>query len=542
MTRLLLLLNLTLCVTIALVLGSRKLARVSAAAAPAPARPALLDSTGCRRCYQDEVDGFARTAMGHSMRLPGKEPDGVVRYAGTTIQMTSTPAGFVQTLSAAGTTQRFPISYVIGSGEHASGYLVDLGNHLFQSPVAYYRSRSGFDLAPGFEGKGDPDFTRPIAEGCVYCHAGSNSYVPGTLNTYGTMPFRHMTIGCDRCHGPVQAHLAKPQSGNIVNPADLPDAARDGVCEQCHLLGVARIVNPGKRLTDYKPGDSLEDTLTIYHNVPPAGTSAQFKVISHSEQLALSVCKRSSGGRLWCGTCHDPHDEPAQPVAYFRERCLSCHAKTLFPASHPALTSDCIGCHMPKRNAADGGHTAFTDHRIERRPEPETAMPVDAPIAAWREPATGLQKRDLGIALIQVGTERQSPKDLIDGYRLLTEVQEQSAGDSELFNSIGDALMLGRVYSEAAAAFERAVELDPGSSSKQTNLARAYLALGETALAQQHLERSLELDPLNLPSVSDLIHLYDQQGDTAKAEQLSRRVAQVMFQPLTADTPAPPQK
>ena len=542
--RFLLLSSFAVAVVLCFGIGSRSRGVVAAAdARRGPAGVAAHDPTGCRGCHQEEVDGFARTGMGRSMRLPGKEPTGVVTAAGTTITIGLTPGGrFVQTLDVEKTVQQFPVSYVIGSGKHASGYLVNLDSHLFQSPVAYYRSRSAYDLAPGYEGKGAPDFTRPVAEGCVFCHADSNTFVAGTVNDYGPTPFRHLAIGCDRCHGSAEAHLAKPQWENIVNPARLPRAARDGVCEQCHLIGAARILNPGKRLTDYRPGDLLENTLTIYHDVAPAGSAVKFKVISHSEQFALSACARNTGGRMWCGTCHDPHVEPAHPVAFFRERCLMCHAKTSFAETHPPLTSDCIGCHMPKREAQDGGHSAFTDHRIQRRPETDDSLPKDAPIAAWREPATDLQKRNLGMALIEVGVERRSPKNLIDGYRMLVEVQGQFQGDSEFFNSLGSALSLGRSYSEAAAAFERAVQLDAGSSPKQANLSQAYLGWGQTELAQQHLERALEIDPLNLPALADLLHVYDQKGDVVRSQELSLRVTQLLHQSSNADPLTSPRR
>ncbi len=537
--------SLAVFVVLCFALGSRSTGVLAAAANDrhSPAAVAARDASGCRGCHQEEVDSFARTGMGRSMRLAGKEPAGVVQALGTTITMSSTANGrSQQTLQAADEAQHFPVSYVIGSGEHASGYLVDLDDHLFQSPVAYYRSRSAYDLAPGYENKGDPDFTRPVAEGCVFCHADANTFVAGTVNQYGTTPFRHLAIGCDRCHGSAEAHMAKPQWNNIINPARLPRAARDGVCEQCHLIGTARILNPGKSLTDYKPGDLLENTLTIYHNVPPEGTTAKFKVISHSEQFALSACARKSDGRMWCGTCHDPHLEPAQPVAYFRERCLTCHAKTIFPASHPPLASDCIGCHMPKREAQDGGHSAFTDHRIERQPASDDPMPEDAAIAAWREPSTDLQKRNLGVALIEVGVERRSPKDLIAGYHLLTDVQQQFQADSEFFTSLGSALLLARSYSEASIAFEKAVQLDAGSSPKQANLAQAYLGAGQIERAQQHLERAVEIDPLNLPAIADLLHLYDQQGDAAHSRELSRQVAERLHQASRVDlVPSPRQ-
>jgi hypothetical protein len=38
-------------------------------------------------------------------------------------------------------TQTVRLSYAIGSGAHAFGFLAQIGNHLFQSPVSYYDQR-----------------------------------------------------------------------------------------------------------------------------------------------------------------------------------------------------------------------------------------------------------------------------------------------------------------------------------------------------------------------------------------------------------------
>ena len=98
--------------------------------------------------------------------------------------MHSTPDGYSQRLQDGSEVDEYRVNYVVGSGNHASGYLVDLGGHLFQSPVDFYRSRNAYDLAPGFEDVLHPDFTRPIREGCVFCHSGTALPVAGTLNRY----------------------------------------------------------------------------------------------------------------------------------------------------------------------------------------------------------------------------------------------------------------------------------------------------------------------------------------------------------------------
>jgi hypothetical protein len=502
------------------------------AAKPLAGVPAVsIDQNQCKKCHAEEVAGFARSKMAHSMRIGGQEPAGAVTVPGTTITMHSDKQGSWQTLNSHGTTNTYHVDYVIGSGTHASGYVMDLGDHLFQSPVAYYLNCSAYGLAPGYEGKPDPDFTRPIATGCVFCHAGSFDAVEGSPNGYAAVPFPHLAISCNRCHGPLAAHLAKPGLGNIVNPAELEPAARDSVCEQCHLIGVARILNPGKKFTDFAAGKPLEETFTIYHNESPTGAEATFKVISHSEQLALSKCARSSGGRMWCGTCHNPHDEPAEPVSYYRERCMICHSKTTFASSHPDKTSNCIGCHMTKREAGDGGHSAFTDHRIQRQPERQIVgenSETVPEIVPWRQPPIEFATRNLGMALTEYGLARRTPKQILSGYRTLTTVQQQFPQDSELYNMLGTALIAGQQYSEAVQAFALAVRLDPASSPKEASLGQAYLAAGQEELGEQHLERAMELDPLNLSAAALLIEAYDKNGKSSKSDELSRKISKLV--------------
>ena len=38
-------------------------------------------------------------------------------------------------------------------------------------------------------------------------------------------------------------------------------------------------------------------------------------VTGHVEKLAASMCKQKSGDRMWCGSCHDPHQLPKRGEA-----------------------------------------------------------------------------------------------------------------------------------------------------------------------------------------------------------------------------------
>jgi len=182
---------------------------------------------------------------------------------------------------------------------------------------------------------------------------------------------------------------------------------------------------------------------------------------------------------------------------------------------------------MPKREADDGGHTVFTDHRIQRTPDHEPAG-QPAGIVPWRDPPPELAKRNLGMAWIEAGTEARSWTQIVSGYRLLTEVQHQFPGDCEMYTSIGTALSVGRQFSEAVIAFEMAEQCDPKSSSTEANLGSAYAASGKSELAEFHLQRALELDSLNLNAADQLKSLYEKEGETTKAEMLKKKISSLL--------------
>lgn len=229
----------------------------------------------------------------------------------------------------------------------------------------------------------------------------------------------------------------------------------------------------------------------------------------------------------------------SQSVEYYRSRCLSCHTAS-FPASHPPKESDCLARHMPRRDAKDGGHTAFTDHRIQRRPETQLNLPLTAAIAAWREPEPDLRVRNLGIAYIDVGMQRRSAPFVMQGYRALTEVQRQFANDPDFFKWIGEALMLGKQSSDAKLAYERALQLDPDSALTEASAAAPHIQEGDAGPAIAHLERAVSLDPLNLAAASTLIDLHQKEGKLTEAADLAAKMQVAMKEGSGADQATQP--
>jgi hypothetical protein len=501
---------------------------ILAAAVLAFAEAALAADQRCVKCHPKEVAGYEQSAMAHSLSKPTPPPDGSFEhpYSKTKFSIRSGSFGVIQRFERGREAGEQKVAYVIGSGAHAYGYLVQARDHLFQSPLSYYSTRRQWDVAPGYEESRKPDFSRPVTLECLLCHAGQPRLVPNTLNSYRNPAFAEESISCDRCHGGGEAHEKNPVPGSIVNPAKLRGAARDSICEQCHLAGEIRIPNPGKSMADYQPGERLEDAYTIYVAAPTSGGT--LKVISHAEQLALSACARKSGGKLWCGTCHDPHS-PVQSAAYFRARCLGCHGA--LEKTHVAAGRDCVACHMPRLAARDGGHTVFTDHRITRnqpqeitrKPQPRGNTTEGANLAAWREPDAKLRDRNLAMALVAVGFENASSAEVVRGYRMLNQVAKEYPNDPAALTSLGSVLLRAKQPVEALRVFEKVLLLKPGYAPYEVNAAMALIAAGREAEALPHLERAERLDPLLKQAVELLIEVYKNEGEASKAAELMER-------------------
>jgi hypothetical protein len=416
-------------------------------------------------------------------------------------------------------------SFVIGSGNHAFGYLMQVGDHVFQSPLSYYTARRLWDVAPGYESDPHPDFQRPVTAECIFCHSGKSLPIDNSLNRYQARVFADYAITCERCHGDAAAHLKNPVAGSILNPSKLSGATRASICEQCHLTGEVRIPNPGKSITDFIPGSTLEEFYTTY--VATQSSGQRIKVVSHAEQLALSVCARESGDGLWCGTCHNPHEEPVEPAAYFRARCLSCHAERL-EKGHAAPGRDCIVCHMPKMPTKDGGHAAFTDHKIMRDPSSELELSEPNTLRAWRETGSSLRDRNLALALVTAGLQNRAPAMVIRGYRMLNGLEKDFPNDSSLLTTLGTVLMKGKQPAEALKRFEKAIALKPDYAPFYVNAAGALLATNQPKEAALLLEKALSLDSLLQPAVELLVQVYKDQGEAAKAAALQARYEQAL--------------
>ena len=377
--------------------------------------------------------------------------------------------------------QKQELSFFIGSGRMGRSYAFLDRGYLYESPAGYYSTRRAWDAAPGYQHDKTPDLSRPITPECLFCHASGARAVPGTLNKIADTAALH-GIGCGRCHGDGAEHTLHPLAGNIVNPARLSARLRDSVCDQCHLAGEVRLSLPAAKLDKFQPGADLSDFIQVFVN---AGASQGVRVNGHADALAKSRCRIASGGKLWCGSCHDPHAATAD----FRQRCLQCHQAADCPSASKH-SGDCIGCHMPKARAIDGGHTVFTDHSIRKRPVPESDAKKAKEIRPYfnNQLANGVDHRNLGLAYAELGNVEKA-------WPLLRAAIDAGVRDPVLYARIAGLLQADGRQEQAEAYYRQALSMDADQFDAVTGLAGLLALTGGRGEAEMLRRKAAMLSP-----------------------------------------------
>jgi cytochrome c-type biogenesis protein CcmH/NrfG len=382
---------------------------------------------------------------------------------------------------------RRELKYFVGSGTAARSYLIAADNFLYEAPATYYSRTRAWAPSPGYDRYSYPFLTRAIAPACLRCHATGVQPIDGTQNGYLSQPFLEGGVGCERCHGPGARHAASANPHDIVNPASLAPERRDSVCAQCHLSGEIRVDRAGKSMSDFMVGENLADYTVAFVRA----SSSAMKVTSHVENLAQSACSRASGGRLWCGTCHDPHFVPSatEKAAWFRSKCEGCHAAAVCRRG-----PNCIACHMPGAAVSDADHVVYTDHSIPRRAVPRNRKPpAEALLTAFGGAAPST--RDLGLAYAIVALREQNKTYSDRAFELLREAERNDPNDPQTLSYLADLYKSRKDDGTAEALYERLYKADPTQSSAPMNLGAYQMEQGHYAEAIRLFEAALRISP-----------------------------------------------
>jgi predicted CXXCH cytochrome family protein len=541
--------------------GGWRLAVVRAAPG---ADPPVLDApdAACRGCHREIYDRYERTpmAMGSGVAVDGLDAAEVgakdlvhgasgVRYH---VGVRDGRAYLSYERAAAGgrygIAGEHQLEYFVGSGRRGRTFLYQQEGLWFEAPINWYGRTQQWDMAPAYEGATELPAPLPVDPNCLHCHAGEvQASVGAARNRFATVPFRQGGVGCAACHGDAAAHLAgvrggKPgtgpaasKQGNIVNPDKLDARRRDSACIQCHLEGDAAIYLPGKSLASFQPGEDLGKSVVYFIDNSKAQLGR--RATSQYEALLRSACKRATGDKLTCTTCHDPHSSPApeERVAYFRARCLACHTDAKIATLHHPEQQDCATCHMPTRKTRDISHEQLTDHDIEARPNaPQLKLsgledksgPELVPVGSF---AAG--DRELGLAYAQLA----ELGDRVSGERALKLLQSAEASgsdDAELHSRLGYLLQLSRDYKAAAAEYAASLRERPGETTAAANLAVLDAATGEGAEAVRLLVKVVEEDPSQTAAGLNLAFIECRMGRKAEAAKTVDRM--LAFNPDSA--------
>jgi predicted CXXCH cytochrome family protein len=386
------------------------------------------------------------------------------------------------------------LEYFLGSGHLGLTYLYSLNEYFIESPIAYYANANAFDMKPGLTDFRALPPALPMTSGCMRCHmSGVQREDAGTLNHFSKTPFLQAGIACERCHGDTARHVATAGKAAVVNPMKLDAERRDSVCISCHLEGDTHIEHAGRRALDYKPGDRISDYVSYFVYASDKITS---RGVSEIEELAQSQCKKMSGDKMSCMSCHDAHysPPPEKRAQFYRQKCLSCHMEPRFAATHFSNTPDCTSCHMPKAKAEKMPHIAWTDHRLRKHYE-EPAISFDADTASELVPflKESADPRDLALAYYDVvagGNIAESPR----AWSLLSSIRQTHPQDVPVLAALGYLTQLKGNTEDAIEIYRQALKLDPLNLTATNNLAILLARSGRLKEAETLWKQTFEIN------------------------------------------------
>jgi len=397
--------------------------------------------------------------------------------------------------------------YFIGSGKRGRTYLFEQHGYWFEAPINWYGKKQVWDMTPDFRRARSMPLTLPVDPGCLHCHASEVARsLPEARNLYSGEPFADGGISCAACHGDGSVHIASAGKVHMMNIDRLPQMRRDSICLNCHLEGQTAVIRLGKNTADFVPGDDLFDFAEYFVYKTENGSGG--RATSQWEALLRSQCKKKSGERMTCTTCHDPHDSPRQDVKaeFYRTKCLQCHDKASFAERHHPENRDCTACHMARPPSNDIAHEQVTDHWIRKRVSNKTEpMATSGELEPIGE--TGVDDRELGLAYAQMalrGEDSEAGKRALNFLKRTEQKEGGAQKDHELHANLGFLEQMAGDADSAEQEYKRALEADPYDAIAGGDLAVIKARKREYSEAEKLWQGVFDRDPGQVAAGIDL--------------------------------------
>ena len=538
--------SLWLVVPLVLLAAGGTLFRQRVAVRAAERVPDADPDAACAPCHRDIYERYRKTPMAHAS---GPAIEGVIpadfRHAASGVHYRVYDDGGKVWMSYERDAASSPVSELspralapgelkgrrelrlfIGSGKRGRTYLFEQEGYWFEAPINWYAKKQVWDMTPNHISDREMPLTLPVDPGCLHCHAsGVASSLPDARNHYAGDPFAYGGITCGACHGEGSAHVASQGKAAMLKLDALPPVRRDSVCLNCHLEGQTAVNRAGKKPEDFRPGDNLFDYAAFF--VYRGAEGSEGRATSQWEALLASECKKKSGDRLTCTTCHDPHGSPAAEdrVAFYRQRCLSCHNHSGFASRHHAENLDCTACHMARASSSDIAHEQVTDHLIRKRLSPEPAPAAGLQVL---EAVGGAQAgdRDLGLAYAELAVHGNQEA----GARAMTLLSRGeaeangAAADAELHTELGFLDQVSGHREAAMAEYERAIRANPYDSVALGDMAFIEASRRRYAEAETLWKAAFDDDPAQIGAGLNLAIVECETGNRSVALETLRRV------------------
>ena len=551
------------------------------ASALTAASPGYVEPAACRPCHQEIYDRYLETPMGRSF-AHSADARRIADWDGASFYHKASDRHYEMFRRGDSLyVRRYVmrdgrrelilerrVTHVMGSGERAVSFLHQTPQgRLFELPVSWYTQEQTWAMAPGYDRADHPGFGRQVNHKCMFCHNAYPAVDPAQARPGWDADVLFPEglpsgIDCQRCHGPGERHAETAEPDDIVNPAKLSAERSLETCMQCHFETTTFLLPDslrrfGRSFYSYKPGEPLGEYAAYFDHAPGKGWDEKFEIVSAAYRLRQSQCFLESAGEMTCLDCHNPHQRPtsASRPAYYRERCLQCHATV---EAHPSTEDlDCASCHMPKRRTEDVVHVVMTDHKIVKRPpkgdllarleeKSEREQTYRGEVAPAYPEATQEDAVYVGIAQVK---HRANLRDGVrrlqglleaegslfpDPWLELAEAQRSLNRDKEAEYAYRKALAAGSDHpqawnnfanlladqgrvQEALQAYRRAIGLTPWDSQLHVNLGLAFVEAGRPAQALEAFESAVAANPADPEAHANLGALLLSMGQKAEA-------------------------